>query len=134
MLFRSADDDASKEVGVVEGGDLKLQRLLHISDRGRDMTQDRVKQRTHVVAVGLHVGLGEASETAAEQVGEIALIIVSAWAAYPWGEAVQAPGASVQGRVHLWQKLQGTQPERDAPWLVPVTPAEEQGLQPLLVD
>ncbi len=58
----------------------------------------------------------------------------SAWAAYPWGEAVQAPGASVQGRVHLWQKLQGTQPERDAPWLVPVSPAGEQGLQPLLVD
>ena len=58
----------------------------------------------------------------------------SAWAAYPWGEAVQAPGASIQGRVHLWQKLQGTQPERDAPWLVPVPPAGEQGLQPLLVD
>jgi hypothetical protein len=58
----------------------------------------------------------------------------SAWAAYPWGEAVQAPGASVQGRLHLWQKLQGTQPERDAPWLVPVSPAGEQGLQPLLVD
>ncbi|ABB34106.1 hypothetical protein [Synechococcus sp. CC9605] len=58
----------------------------------------------------------------------------SAWAAYPWGEALQAPGASVQGRVHLWQKLQGTQPERDAPWLVPVSPAGEQGLQPLLVD
>lgn len=58
----------------------------------------------------------------------------SAWAAYPWGEAVQAPGASIQGRVHLWQKLQGTQPERDAPWLVPVSPAGEQGLQPLLVD
>ena len=58
----------------------------------------------------------------------------SAWAAYPWGEAVQAPGASIQGRLHLWQKLQGTQPERDAPWLVPVSPAGEQGLQPLLVD
>ena len=58
----------------------------------------------------------------------------SAWAAYPWGEAVQAPGASVQGRLHLWQKLQGTQPERDAPWLVPVSPAGEQGQQPLLVD
>ena len=58
----------------------------------------------------------------------------SAWAAYPWGEAVQAPGASIQGRLHLWQKLQGTQPERDAPWLVPVSAAGEQGLQPLLVD
>ena len=58
----------------------------------------------------------------------------SAWAAYPWGEAVQAPGASIQGRLHLWQKLQGTQPERDAPWLAPVSPAGEQGLQPLLVD
>ena len=58
----------------------------------------------------------------------------SAWAAYPWGEAVQSPGASIQGRVHLWQKLQGRQPERDAPWLTPVPPAGEQGLQPLLVD
>ena len=58
----------------------------------------------------------------------------SAWAAYPWGEAVQTPGASIQGRLHLWQKLQGTQPERDAPWLVPVSPSGEQGLQPLLVD
>ena len=58
----------------------------------------------------------------------------SAWAAYPWGEAVQTPEASIQGRLHLWQKLQGTQPDRDAPWLVPVSPAGEQGLQPLLVD
>ena len=58
----------------------------------------------------------------------------SAWAAYPWGEAVQTPGASIQGRVHLWQKLQDTQPEPDAPWLVPVPPAGELGLQPLLVD
>ena len=58
----------------------------------------------------------------------------SAWAAYPWGEAVHTPGASIQGRLHLWQKLQGTQPDRDAPWLVPVSPAGEQGLQPLLVD
>ena len=58
----------------------------------------------------------------------------SAWAAYPWGEAVQSPGASIQGRVHLWQKLPGTQPDQDAPWLTPVPPAGEQGLQPLLVD
>ena len=58
----------------------------------------------------------------------------SAWAAYPWGEAVQSPGASIQGRVHLWQKLQGRQPDRDAPWLTPVPPAGEQGLQPFLVD
>lgn len=50
------------------------------------------------------------------------------------GEAVHSPGASIEGRVHLWQKLQGTQPDRDAPWLVPVPPAGEQGLQPLLVD
>ena len=58
----------------------------------------------------------------------------SAWAAYPWGEAVQSPGASIQGRIHLWQKLPGTQPDHDAPWLTPVPPAGEQGLQPLLVD
>ena len=58
----------------------------------------------------------------------------SAWAAYPWGEAVQAPGASIQGRIHLWRKLHGTQPEPDAPWLVPVTQAGGEGFQPLLVD
>ena len=58
----------------------------------------------------------------------------SAWAAYPWGEAVKTPGANLQGRFHLWQRVEGTQPENDAPWLVPVTSSANPALQPLLLD
>ena len=76
--MNAANDDPAEEVGIVKGGDLQLEGLLRITNRGRNVAQDGIEQRTHVVAVGLHVGLGEASETAAEQVGEIALIIVSA--------------------------------------------------------
>ena len=58
----------------------------------------------------------------------------SAWAAYPWGEAVKSPGASLQGRFHLWQKLDGTQPTSEDPWLVPVISADGQSQQQLLLD
>jgi hypothetical protein len=58
----------------------------------------------------------------------------SAWAAYPWGEAIKTPGANLQGRFHLWQRVEGTQPENDAPWLVPVTTSDNPSLQPLLLD
>jgi len=58
----------------------------------------------------------------------------SAWAAYPWGEAVTAPGGSVQGRLHLWQRLNETQPSADAPWVVPVPPTDQQNQQPLMLD
>ena len=58
----------------------------------------------------------------------------SAWAAYPWGEAVKNPGANLQGRFHLWQRVEGTQPENDAPWLVPVTTSDNPAVQPLLLD
>ena len=58
----------------------------------------------------------------------------SAWAAYPWGEAIKTPGANLQGRFHLWQRIEGTQPEDDAPWLVPVTSSASPALQPLLLD
>ena len=58
----------------------------------------------------------------------------SAWAAYPWGEAVKTPGANLQGRFHLWQRVEGTQPENNAPWLVPVTNSANTALQPLLLD
>ena len=58
----------------------------------------------------------------------------SAWAAYPWGEAVTAPGGSVQGRLHLWQRLNETQPSADAPWVVPVPPADQKNQQPLMLD
>ena len=58
----------------------------------------------------------------------------SAWAAYPWGEAIKTPGANLQGRFHLWQRVEGTQPEKDAPWLVPVTTSDDPSVQPLLLD
>ena len=58
----------------------------------------------------------------------------SAWAAYPWGEAVKTPGATLQGRFHLWQRMEGTQPGSNAPWLVPVTNSADPALQPLLLD
>ena len=58
----------------------------------------------------------------------------SAWAAYPWGEAVKTPGANLQGRFHLWQRMEGTQPGSNAPWLVPVTNSADPALQPLLLD
>ena len=58
----------------------------------------------------------------------------SAWAAYPWGEAVTAPGGSVQGRLHLWQRLNATQPSADAPWVVPIPPTDQQSQQPLMLD
>ena len=58
----------------------------------------------------------------------------SAWAAYPWGEAIKTPGANLQGRFHLWQRVEGTQPEDNAPWLVPVTSSASPARQPLLLD
>ena len=58
----------------------------------------------------------------------------TAYAAYPWGEAVKSPGASQQWRLHSLQALRGTQPERDDPWLVMVSPAELGSTEPLLLD
>jgi len=59
---------------------------------------------------------------------------LSAYAAYPWGEAVKAPGASLQWRLDQLQGLRGTQPEQDDPWLVLVSPAELGSGEPLLLD
>ena len=59
---------------------------------------------------------------------------LSAYAAYPWGEAVKSPGASLQWRLHQLQALKGTQPERDEPWLVMVSPADLGSGDPLLLD
>ena len=59
---------------------------------------------------------------------------LSAWAAYPWGEAVTSPGASIQSRLHLWQRVPATQPGADDPWLVPVLTTTGTSDQPLLVD
>ena len=59
---------------------------------------------------------------------------LSAWAAYPWGEAVTSPGATIQSRLHLWQRLASTQPDADEPWLVPIGAATGTSDQPILVD
>ena len=58
----------------------------------------------------------------------------AAWAAYPWGEAVKSTGASLHGELHQWQRLEGTQPRSDEPWLVPVPMAQGSNQQPLLLD
>ena len=58
----------------------------------------------------------------------------SAWAAYPWGEAVTAPGAAITWQLHRWQALAGTQPGQDAPWLVPIVPTSWRSGQPLLLN
>ena len=59
---------------------------------------------------------------------------LSAYAAYPWGEAAKGPGASLHWRLHQYQALKGTQPENDAPWLVMVSPSELGANEPLLLD
>ncbi len=59
---------------------------------------------------------------------------LTAYAAYPWGEAVKEPEASLQWRLHMLQPLTGTQPADDAPWLVTVSPSELSSGEPLLLD
>ena len=58
----------------------------------------------------------------------------SAWAAYPWGEAVNSPGATISWRLHRWQSLPGTQPDQEGPWLVPIVPTSWRSGQPLLLN
>lgn len=57
-----------------------------------------------------------------------------AYAAMPWGEAVKAPGASLQWRFDQLQGLAGTQPAPDAPWLAMVSPADLGSGEPLFLD
>ncbi|KZR74210.1 hypothetical protein PMIT1323_02167 [Prochlorococcus marinus str. MIT 1323] len=59
---------------------------------------------------------------------------LSAYAAYPWGEAVKDPKASLQWRLHQLQPLQKTQPTEDEPWFVTVSPSELSNTEPLLLD
>ena len=59
---------------------------------------------------------------------------LTAYAALPWGEAVKAPGASLQWRFDQLQGLAGTQPARDAPWLAVVSPADLGNGEPLFLD
>ncbi len=58
----------------------------------------------------------------------------TAYAAYPWGESVKAPGASLNWRLHQFRPLMGTQPDPGAPWLAMVSPAELGDKDPLLLD
>ena len=58
----------------------------------------------------------------------------AAWAAYPWGEAVKSSGASLQWQLHQWQRLEGTQPQANEPWLAPNPITEQVNRQPLLID
>ena len=58
----------------------------------------------------------------------------SAYAAYPWGEAVKTPGASLNWQLDQLRPLAGTQPEPDSPWLAVVSPAELGSETPLLLD
>ena len=58
----------------------------------------------------------------------------TAYAATPWGEAVKAPGASLQWRFDQLQGLADTQPAPDSPWLAMVSPADLGSGEPLLLD
>ena len=58
----------------------------------------------------------------------------TAYAAYPWGEAVKTPGASLQWSLDQLRPLMGSQPKKDAPWLAVVSPAELGSDSPLLLD
>ena len=58
----------------------------------------------------------------------------TAYAAYPWGEAVKTPGASLHWSLDQLRPLMGSQPKSDAPWLAVVSPAELGSDSPLLLD
>ncbi len=57
-----------------------------------------------------------------------------AYAAYPWGESVKEKGASIQWRINSGQKLQGTQPDIDDPWITIASPSLLNTEDKLLVD
>ncbi|WP_320676113.1 hypothetical protein [Prochlorococcus sp. MIT 1300] len=59
---------------------------------------------------------------------------LSAYLAYPWGEAVRSPGSRLQWRLHSLQSLEGTQPEDDQPWLTVVSPSDLSSIEPILID
>ncbi len=59
---------------------------------------------------------------------------VIVYAAYPWGEAVKEPGASMQLRLHKYKELIGTQPDLGSIWLSPISPELLSYEVPLLID
>ncbi len=59
---------------------------------------------------------------------------LSAYVAYPWGEAVKERGASINWRIHCLQKLEGTQPASNDPWLTIAFPSNLSPREPQLID
>ena len=59
---------------------------------------------------------------------------LAAYLAYPWGEALKGPDASVQTRIHFFKKSSGTQPDLDATWLSVTSPSDLSFTEPLLID
>lgn len=59
---------------------------------------------------------------------------ITAYAARPWGEAVKSPGAWDQIRVHRVAANPLAIPRAGTPQLIPVSPSELAGRQPVLLD
>ena len=59
---------------------------------------------------------------------------ITAYAARPWGEAVKSPGAWSQIRVHRVTANPLAIPQPGTPQLIPVSPADLAGSEPLLLD
>ena len=43
---------------------MKLEWLGYIANWGRDMTENRIKERTHIFALCFHIWLGKTTKTA----------------------------------------------------------------------
>jgi hypothetical protein len=59
---------------------------------------------------------------------------ITAYAALPWGEAVKDPGATARLRLHAVAANPLALPAPGSPELIPVSPAELGGSEPLLLD
>jgi hypothetical protein len=59
---------------------------------------------------------------------------ITAYAALPWGEAVKDPGATARLRLHSVAANPLSLPAPGSPELIPVSPAELGGSEPLLLD
>ena len=59
---------------------------------------------------------------------------ITAYAALPWGEAVKDPGATARLRLHAVAANRLSLPAPGSPELIPVSPAELGGSEPLLLD
>ncbi len=59
---------------------------------------------------------------------------VTVYAARPWGEAVKAPGASTQIRVHRVARNAAELPASGSPQLIATSPEAPQAMEPVLID